>query len=397
MATKMKIVSSLLVMSMILGACGQADNTSGNKSNNTEEKAQKDTEKKEAKSKEEAEEVSYAETFEEAVTELAKAKEGQQVDYEKVISIYNENLQALVQKIDGESESTIDQQLTTVLNAGKDGSLDGVVVKQIFDKLMQKVFYNTIKHEFNEVAENWGNEEEVNEEIEEAKEFYAILKTTVEKRDSAYSTTLVDKIQGGFDEMEQAVENDDRLAFQLGKQVIDKTLMKTFYLATGAVPHGYATKAAKEAKEDEKAAKAEQAEGWAFYQSIAGYIGRHAEEEGAFIEEQFNLESDVKNLDPQAINNAFVRGFSKVALDEYGESIENIGEDKGVITALEGALFIDMIDSDLKRILGEEAYSTLSENAASYLEAVKAEEKEKAEEILNNIKSTLDQAITEAK
>ena len=70
----------------------------------------------------------------------------------------------------------------------------------------------------------------------------------------------------------QLLKNDDNLQFVLGTQMVDKTLMKTFYLATGALPEGYATKAAKEAKEDPEHARVEQAEGWAFYQSISNYI-----------------------------------------------------------------------------------------------------------------------------
>ena len=75
---------------------------------------------------------------------------------------------------------------------------------------MQKVFYTTIKHEFTEVDENWGNKDEVNEEVEEAKEFYAILKSTVEKRDAANGTNMVSVIDGGFAEIEKAVEEDDQ-------------------------------------------------------------------------------------------------------------------------------------------------------------------------------------------
>ena len=216
--------------------------------------------------------MNYAQVFQEATAELEKAKEGKEVDYDKVTELYTNNLQKLVQDRDAEFEDTLDQHITTALQAGKEGTMDKVVVKQLFDKLMQKVFYTTMKHEFTEVDEKWGNKEEVTEEIEEAKGYYAILQSTVEKRDAAYGTSMVDAIAGGFDEMEKAVEADDQLGFALGKQVVDKTLMKTFYYATGAVPNGYATKAAEAAKKDKEEAKVEQAEGWAFYQSLFSYL-----------------------------------------------------------------------------------------------------------------------------
>ena len=340
--------------------------------------------------------MNYAQVFQEATAELEKAKEGKEVDYDKVTELYTNNLQKLVQDRDAEFEDTLDQHITTALQAGKEGTMDKVVVKQLFDKLMQKVFYTTMKHEFTEVDENWGNKEKVTEEIEEAKEFYAILQSTVEKRDAAYGTSMVDAIAGGFSEMEKAVEADDQLGFALGKQVVDKTLMKTFYYATGAVPNGYATKAAEAAKKDKEEAKVEQAEGWAFYQSLFSYLNKHAEEEAAFIQQQFDLQTDISKLNAEEVNKAFVRGFSKIALDEYKESQEFWGEDKSPITALEGALFIDIIGEDIKGLIGEAEYSKLTETAQQYLEAAKAKDKKAGEPLLKELQATLQTVIEKA-
>src|SRR3954447_2858169 len=386
------IFASFIMTSAVLTACG------------TQEAAEKPKEEKQeeaatAKESEEqaTEEVDFAAVYKEAVTELDKAKEGKEVDFGMVTDLYTKHLQSLVQERDAEVEAQNDQHITAALQAGQDGSMDPVVSRQIFDKLMQKVFYTTIKHEFTEIDENWDKKDEVKAEMEEAKEFYAILKSTVEKRDTANSTNMVSVIDGGFAEIEKAIESDDKLGFQLGKQVVDKTLMKTFYLATGAVPNGYATKAAAAAKENPEEAKIEQAEGWAFYQSIFTYLDKHAAEEAAFIEKQFNLETDVATLDPAAVNKAFVRGFSNIALAEYAESLEAWGEDKSPITALEGALFIDVIGNDIKGIIGEAEYQTLTEKAGQYLEAAKSKDKAKGEPILAEIQATLQNVIEQAK
>ncbi|OKL35603.1 hypothetical protein [Domibacillus mangrovi] len=343
------------------------------------------------------EEVNYAQVFEEAKTELDKAKEGKEVDFDKVTDLYTNNLQSLVQERDAELESKHDEQIIAALQAGKDGSMDKVVAKQVFDKLMQKVFYTTMKHEFTEAADNWADKEAVKAEVEEAKEFYAIIQSTVEKRDAAYETTMVDAIAGGFDEIDKAVEADDLLAFQLGKQVVDKTLIKTFYFAAGAIPNGYATKVATEAVKDEQMAKVVQAEGWAFYQSVSKYLANHAPEEAAFIEKQFDLQTDVKTVDAAQVNKAFVRGFAQTAIDEYKESMEAWGEDKSVITALEGALFIDVIGQDIQTLLGEEAYTQLTEQAQQYLEASKAKDKAAGEPVLKELEATLQSVIEKAK
>jgi hypothetical protein len=173
--------------------------------------------------------------------------------------------------------------------------------------------------------------------------------------------------------------------------------MKTFYLATGALPNGYATKAAAEAGKDAALAKVEQAEGWAFFQSLYSYLNKHAADETALIEKQFNLESDVKAVDPAAVNKAFVRGFAKIAISEYGESKELLGEDKAVITGLEGALFIDIIGEDIKPLLGEDGYKTLTEKAQKYVETAKAKDKAAGEAQLNELISTLDTIVEKAK
>ncbi|MCR8851000.1 hypothetical protein NQ095_21520 [Rossellomorea sp. SC111] len=386
-----KIFAAFLLTGSVLAGCGTDEKSSEDKTS-----ASNDSKQVEKEDEAEQEEIDFSASFEEAKAELSKAKEDKEVDYDKVTSIYKDDLQELVQKRDQESEGTVDEHISTALEAGKDGSLDQVVVAQIFDKLMQKVFYTSMKHEFTEVAENWGNKEEVNEEIEEAKEFYAILEPTVQKRDQAYDTKMIDAINGGFSEMEKAVEEDKELGFQLGKQVVDKTLMKTFYLAAGALPNGYAMKASEEAKENAEAAKAEQAEGWAFYQSLDSYLSGNAPEEAEMINKQFDLQTDVTSIDPEAVNHAFVRGFSKIAIHEYEESGENWGEDKAAITALEGALFIDLISSDIKSIMGEEAYQSLSSNAQSYLEAVKSQDKEKAETLRTDIQNVLNDVVAKA-
>ncbi|OKO97194.1 hypothetical protein BRO54_0207 [Geobacillus proteiniphilus] len=401
MSLKWKWLAVFAAAALALGACGQNKQTTGTEKESSSqtavEKQKEPKEEAKAENEKEEAEVDYAGAFSEALAELEKAKQGEAVDYGKVESIYKETLQPLVQKRDAEFEDTLDQHITTALAAGKDGSLEPLVVKQIFDKLMQKVFYTTIQHEFTEAEEHWANKEEVKEELEEAKTFYAILQSTVEKRDAAYGTKLVDAINGAFAQMEQAVQNDDALAFALGKQVVDKTLMKTFYLASGALPHGYAAKAAAAAKENAEEAKVEQAEGWAFYQSVYPYMKRHAAEEADYILKQFDLQTDVKTLDPKAVNHAFVRGWAKVALHEYEESKENWGQDKSVITALEGALFIHMIENDIKALLGDKAYDTLNDQAARYLEATKAKNKTEADKWLPQIEAALQQVIEKAK
>ena len=111
-----------------------------------QQKSQKRKNKKKqqpAKESEEkaTEEVDFAAAYKEAITELDKAKEGKEVDFEMVTNLYTKDLQSLVQSRDAEFEAQNDQHITAALQAGQDKSMDPIVVRQLFDKLMQKVFY----------------------------------------------------------------------------------------------------------------------------------------------------------------------------------------------------------------------------------------------------------------
>ncbi|MFB9760109.1 hypothetical protein [Ectobacillus funiculus] len=387
---KLKVLSAAAVTSILFAGCAKQE-TAGS----TETKKEQ-AEKKEEKTAEVTKEA-IVQAYKDAVTELDKAKAGQEVDFDKVTTLYKENLQTLVQARDAEFTEQIDQTITAALEAGKKKEMDPIITRQLFDKLMQKELFQTLRHEFKEIDENWGKTEEVKEEYEEALTFYKVLEGTVTKRDAAYGTKMVDTINGGFSEMKTAIDKGDKLAFQLGKQVVDKTIMKTFYFATGALPNGYATKAAEEAKTDATAAKIEQAEGWAFYQAIYPYLKKNSPEEGDAILKQFDLQTDVKTLDPALVNKTFVRGWVNVALSEYKESQEMFNEDKGAITAMEGALFINMIESDLKTLIGEQETAALTASTQAYLDAAKAKDKAAADKALAEIKSVLDKVVQATK
>jgi hypothetical protein len=194
-----------------------------------------------------------------------------------------------------------------------------------------------------------------------------------------------------LNDISNAIESGKKLDFLLGKQVVDKTLMKTFYLAVGG-SKGYAYKIENAVKEG-KEPKAMQAEGWGFHQSLHSYMVKSDKEDAEFVQKAFDLTSDPKEIKGDAINQAYVRGFANVAKGEYGESVENWGKDKGIVTALEGALFIQVIDEDIKKYLGEADATTLIQKAGELLEAAKAGDKAKADPLYKEVGSYLDKLI----
>lgn len=383
-----KAAGAIIILgSVILAGCGQQNETKDQPSAATNEAGGSQAEQ--AKPAEAGETTGTAEVgtgefvsaAKELVSGLKADAEAGKVDWDKYTGLYAAKLKSVVQARDTEAESRVDEQLEAAAAAGKEGSLKPAVVAQLYDKLLQKVAFLTMRHEFKEANEKFTDKAFVTNELKEAREVYdGILKGMVEKRDTAYETQLAGIIDSGFAEMEQAAAKGDNLAYNLGKQLVDKSLMKAFYLASGA-DKGYGYKVEKAAKQSgEEDPKVQQAEGWAFFQSLKTYLEGHDKEAADYIESQFDLSNDVKNVKGDLINQAYVRAFAATAKDEYGESFENWGKDKSVITALEGALFINVIERDLSKALGGEAKAkALTDNAQKLLDEVKAGNKEQAE------------------
>lgn len=386
-----KFLSITAVASMVvLAGCGANQEAAKPQTEQTEEV------KTEAGKQQEAN--TYVAAYTSAVKELialVKKKEGDKtpVEWDKAQQLYDGKLKARVQLLDGEYKDKVNEQLTAALVAGKEGQMPAAVVGQIVDKLLQKTAFLTTRHEFKQASDGFAKKEEAKQAINSAKEVYeAILKGTMEKRDTAYGTKLVSTIDAGFSEMTAAVDKGDNLAYNLGKQMVDKSLMKGFYLASGG-EKGYAYKIEKGVKEGEKPEKLKvmQAEGWAFFQSVQGYVVKHSQADAGYINQQFELSNDPKNIKGDGIHTAFVRSLTATAKHEYDESFANWGQDKAVITSLEGALFLDMIKTDLPKALRDEAKANaLLEKAQQHLEAAKAKDKQKAEAIYKEMQPALD-------
>jgi hypothetical protein len=332
-----------------------------------------------------AEAADQVKAHKEMVEELTKGQNGGKIDYEKVQNVYNARFKKLAQLRDAEAG---DQQISSILKGGKDGSMQGEVVQQLVDKLGQKIFFLAMRGDFKELDAAFADKAKATQKLEEAKTFYNALKPTVEKRDNAYGTHMVSAIDGALENIAKAIDSGSKPEFSLARQVVDKTLMKTFYLATGGA-NGYAYKVEKAVSEG-KDPKTEQAEGWAFYQTLYAYLAGEAKSDADFIQSRLDLKTNPKEIKGDEINLAFVRGFAQVAKSEYKASFENFDQDKGPITAMEGALFIRLIEADAAKRLGEAPTKTLLDQAGQLLEAVKAKDRAKAEALYKEIEPSLD-------
>lgn len=333
-----------------------------------------------------SEAAGYVKAHKDLVEELGKGKDGGKVNFDQVSKLYNDNFKKLATAKDSVGE----QQISAAIEAAKSGSLQTDVAKQLVDKLGQKVIFLAIRSEFKELDAAFADKAKAKADLAEAKTYYGTLKTTVEKRDTAYQTQLVSAIDAALGEIDKAIDSGKKLDFSLAKQVVDKSIMKAFYLASGA-EKGYAYKVEAAVKEG-KDPKTEQAEGWAFYQSLYGYLSGEggSKEDADFILNKLDLKTSTKEVKGDEINKAFVRSFVATAKSEYKQSFANFDQDKGAVTALEGALFISVIELDAKKILGEAETKALVEKAGQLVEAAKAKDKAKAEALYKEVETSLD-------
>ncbi|MED0675670.1 hypothetical protein ABEV55_11455 [Aneurinibacillus thermoaerophilus] len=396
-----KVLTTIAVATMfVLSGCGTGQEAA--KSQTESKQAQATETKTESNKPQEGKfnATAYTSALKELVGLVKKGEDKTPVDWDKAQKAYDEKLKQHVQMLDGEYKEKVDEQLTAALTAGKAGQMPASVVGQIVDKLLQKTAFLTARYEFKQADDRFDNKEEAKKAVATAKEVYeASLKGTMEKRDNAYQTQLLSAIDTGFSEMNSAIDKGDKLAYNLGKQMVDKSLMKGFYLASGG-EKGYAYKIEKGVQEGEKQEKLKemQAEGWAFFQSLQGYLSKHDKESADYINQQFDLSNDPKTIKGGKINAAYIRAITATAKSEYDESFKNWGQDKAVITSLEGALFLDMIKLDLPKVLGDKGKADkLLEQAQQHLNAVKAGDKQKAEAIYKEMTPALDKLTSYGK
>lgn len=402
--TTMKWIAVLSLGAVLLTACS-GNNDATEKTANPQQPAQPSPNNQAsapanndgAKSAPTAAAKNAADAYKSIIDEFGKTAKGEKPDLQAIAKTYHDSIKELAQARDGERNETTEQQISAAIEAASTGQLDVETAKQVVDKLMQKVLYHSVNAKLKDAGDNLAQPDKAKKAMSEAKALYKpVLETTVSKRDAAFKTSMADVINGAFAEADKAVDSKSSLDFNLAKQVIDKTMMKAFYLAVGAKDAGYAYKIEKAVKEGKKP-KAEQAEGWAFYQSLYKYISGSAKEEADFINKQFDLTNDAKNINADAVNAALVRGLGKVALGEYKESEENWGKEKAVITSIEGALFSEMISQDIARLAGDAASKALKAQTEKHLAATKAGNKDEADKALQQIEKTLKEIVDKAK
>ncbi|MGC5327583.1 hypothetical protein [Brevibacillus sp. SYSU BS000544] len=328
-----------------------------------------------------------------SIKKLLKKADQNKLDYKGIEKLYKTNLQSLVQERDTALKEKVDSLLMAALQDGKDGKVTAKYVAELFDKLLIKETFAFMRAELRKVSDDWQDKEKAKADYTRATEYFAGLKDWVKTTDGKFGVTLQDKINGGIADLAKAIDEGNTLNYNLARQVVDKTMMKAFYLHTNQ----YAVDIEKLAKAGDANVKAEQAAAWATYQVLHSYIVKEGEtaEDANYINSMFDNATDPKTIDSNKINKAMVRGFIGVTKSEFAASFEeaNWGKDKSKITALEGLLFINLMETDLQKKLGKTSYNALVKTGTQLVNAINANDKAKAEKLHKSLLTSLDIAL----
>ncbi|MDX8363999.1 hypothetical protein [Cytobacillus sp. IB215665] len=330
------------------------------------------------------------------IEELGNAKEGNPVDWDKVGSLYEADLQDAITETNGD----FDQAIVTAKDAAAAGELDANIAKQIIDKLTQSYFYQKQKSLHKDVIAFLEEEKQADAELAFAElKLLAqeVIIPTAVKRDSYYELTdtssMEQSIQAGLAAQEIALNEGNIEDFSVLVQLTDKSIYRSYYLAA----QSYAEKieaAVAEGNADELDLTIMQAEAWGFFQAIKGSLSGGDEAAAQQLDELFSLNmTNPVDIKAEQVHDLFTKAFvgkAKVYHEKVVIALDEGNVNEATIEALEGNMFVKAIELEL----GDDRIA-LIEQAEKWYDAVSENKGDEAAPISESIVVTLDKLINE--
>ncbi|UII55110.1 hypothetical protein LS684_15815 [Cytobacillus spongiae] len=377
-----RIFAGFMLAGTVLVGC------SANETNQTEEPKEQT---EEAEKKEEVVEFDIEATaaaqqvkaYADMKAELEKMKEDKEVDWELVSKTYSGSLQAAVNELDGE----FDQTIQAAIEAGTSGEIDQNIARQLIDKTTQSYLYQKQKSLHKDViaALEADNKEEATAAFEQIKYMAnEVFIPTATKRDEYYELTgeksLVENINSGIEAQGTALEAGNLDDFKVYIQLTDKSIYRSYYLASNS----YAEKIAVGVAEGKTELELQQmqAEAFGFLQAIKGSLSGGDEAAATKLNELFSLDqTKAADINVDEVNALFVQalvGKIKSYHEKAPASLDEGNVTDARISALEGNMFLKAIELKLIEAVGEEKAIETFTTAEAWLEAVSSENVEEA-------------------
>ena len=361
-------VASLFMTAGLLAACGNSEETT------TAPKKEKTEQTSETKTNAGIAATTLKDEltiFSSIKAELDKAKEGQAIDWKMVQTSYDSKLKGGVTTAAPE----IDEVISSALAGVESKDLDENVARQLVDKGIQSYFYKLQKstQATAEEAVAAGKTDEATAALSDIQDMSeTVFIPTAEKRDASYGFKNEDSIgqaiNSGLTAQEEAITAKNIADFNVAKQLTDKSIYRSFYLAA----LGYAQKIEDGVKAgtDEKELQMEQAEGYGFLLAIEESLAGGDEEAVATLKERYDF-SKTKPADVKfkEIESLFAKALTE-KIDGYHEETQEALEKKDIDTArveaMEANMFVIAMKPTLENRLGKETAQTVLADASAW-------------------------------
>lgn len=384
-------VASLFMTAGLLAACGNSEETT------TAPKKEKTEQTSETKTNAGIAATTLKDEltiFSSIKADLDKAKENQAIDWKMVQTSYDSKLKGGVTTAAPE----IDEVISSALAGVESKELDENIARQLVDKGIQSYFYKLQKstQATAEEAVKAGKTDEATAALNDIQDMSeTVFIPTAEKRDASYGfkneDSIAQAINSGLTAQEEAITAKNIADFNVAKQLTDKSIYRSFYLAA----LGYAQKIEDGVKAgtDEKELQMEQAEGYGFLLAIEESLAGGDEEAVATLKERYDF-SKTKPADVKfkEIESLFAKSLTE-KIDGYHEETQEALEKKDIDTArveaMEANMFVIAMKPTLENRLGKETAQTVLADASAWYALVEKGDL-KAEETGDQITDALE-------
>lgn len=363
-------VASIFMLAGILAACGS------NETDTTVPKKEQSTETKSADAGIAATTLIDELTIYSSIkAELDKAKDGQAMDWKMVKTSYEAKLKGGVKTVAPE----IDQVIQSALIDVEAKNLDQNIARQLVDKGLQSYFYQLQKATQAKAEEALvaGKPEAATEAL---KDVEAMAKTvfipTAKKCDVSYDfkneDAIAQAITSGLSAQQEAIDTKKIGDFNVAKQVTDKSIYRSFYLA--ALDYAQKIEDGVKSGTDEKELQVGQAEGYASLLAVEKSLADGEEETVKILKERY----DFSKTKPADVSYKEIEGLFAQALtekvdeshEETQEAIEKKDIDTARAKAMEANLFIVAMKPTLENRLGKEKVAQITKDANEWFALV---------------------------
>lgn len=295
---------------------------------------------------------------------MAEAKK----DVKTIQQTYAQNFQTYVKAIDAtlaEGAPRIDENISFVLDHGVSGEMNADQVAEAVEKGLIWYFYFQVKNLVDKQAGpalKDGDSAKASALLEQAIQAYkAVLEPFVDKRDAKFNTTMKDSIASAvIPALKADVKAGNVADYNVHRQMLDKTMIKAFTLAT----YNYGEKM----PTVEKAEQAkEMTEGYFLFLPVYQYLKGGSEADADAVKDAFGS-GDASKVVPAKIKASLVTALTgkvKEYLEESQQELKDGKKDDSRVHAMEAAMFV----SAHEVFLGA-GYASVSTASEAYVNAI---------------------------